>query len=581
MSSISSRRLSRSSLSFLPFLASSPLPAPDSSPSAGLLGLVSFFFCSAMGPYLLASSREADTGLDGGEHDPLLALVLPLPIRVRRQARLVRLEKQHLGDALVGVDLRGQRRGVADFQRHEPFPLGLEGRHVGDDAATGVGGLPHADGENVAGDLEVLDGASQRERVGGDDADVALEIDERPGIERLGIDEGVVDVGEDLELVGDTQVVSVGGDAVRDHPLADLPVLERLDHALLEGHLFDPPIAFDHVRSLRLTPWSPVRLTTVMVLPRPRRSQATGSQVTPATSTASVTPRPAMPLARSAASMAEATASPGPATGARRDGPAPLSTQPTAPAPRAAATAAGSQGKRPQRWGWCRRSSSAAGRRSRRPALSAPSSRPMRWRLNTASARDTESGSTARASLVEPSISGMSTTHRMAGGTGSDSATTRTPVLHDTVSPPRRAAATLSGWPSARVASSSKVSRERPPPDRALPATSPPIQAAALEPMPRLGGMRFTQRSATPRNGRPAASKAMRTARATTLRAPVSSRPAPSPSIATATWSASSASISLCSAKASPSTSKPGPRLAEVAGTRTRTRMAGLYPTVA
>src|SRR5437870_9795751 len=53
MSSISSRSLSMSSLIFLPFLASSGLPAAPSPPSAGLVGRVSFFFCcSAIAPSL-------------------------------------------------------------------------------------------------------------------------------------------------------------------------------------------------------------------------------------------------------------------------------------------------------------------------------------------------------------------------------------------------------------------------------------------------------------------------------------------------------------------------------------------------
>src|SRR3972149_3875365 len=132
MSSISSRRLSRSSLIFLPFLASSALLAAASSPSGGLVGLVSFFFCSAMEPITSwppAGGRHR--GLDRGEHDPLLALVLPLPVGVRRLAGFVRLEEEDLGDTLVGVDLGGKRRGVADLQRHEPLPLGPARRPVG------------------------------------------------------------------------------------------------------------------------------------------------------------------------------------------------------------------------------------------------------------------------------------------------------------------------------------------------------------------------------------------------------------------------------------------------------------------
>src|SRR5712692_7288149 len=156
MSSISSSRLSSSSLIFLPFLLRSALPAPPSSPSAGLVGFVSFFFCSAMRAHLLAPCRGPRPGLDRREDDPLLTLVLPLPVRVRRLARLVGLEEEYLGNALVGVDLRGQRRRIADLQRHVAFPLGLEGRDIGDDPAPGVGRLPHADRQHGSRNLEVF-----------------------------------------------------------------------------------------------------------------------------------------------------------------------------------------------------------------------------------------------------------------------------------------------------------------------------------------------------------------------------------------------------------------------------------------
>src|SRR5206468_7190828 len=114
------------------------------------------------------------------------------------------------------------------------------------DAATGVGGLADADGQHVARDLEVLERPPQGERIGRHDADRALVVDERARVESLWIDDGVVDVGEDLELVGDPEVVAVGRDAVGDHTGADLPLLEGLDHALLEGHVPDPPVALDH-----------------------------------------------------------------------------------------------------------------------------------------------------------------------------------------------------------------------------------------------------------------------------------------------------------------------------------------------
>src|SRR6266478_8909737 len=60
MSSISSRSLSMSSLIFLPFLAISGLAdAPSPPPSLGLVGRVSFFFCSAMWPLHRACTRVA------------------------------------------------------------------------------------------------------------------------------------------------------------------------------------------------------------------------------------------------------------------------------------------------------------------------------------------------------------------------------------------------------------------------------------------------------------------------------------------------------------------------------------------
>jgi len=60
-----------------------------------------------------------------------------------------------------------------------------------------------------------------------------------------------------------------------------------------------------------------------------------------------------------------------------------------------------------------------------------------------------------------------------------------------------------------------------------------------------LVGTRFTQRSATPLNGCPAASNASRTPRATMFSAPLDSWPSPSPCTVTVTPSASRASTSL------------------------------------
>src|SRR5690606_7433053 len=54
---------------------------------------------------------------------------------------------------------------------------------------------------------------------------------------------GVVDIGEDLELVRHARVVPVGGEAVGDAPLAPLRFHERLDHARTAGFVADPAVA--------------------------------------------------------------------------------------------------------------------------------------------------------------------------------------------------------------------------------------------------------------------------------------------------------------------------------------------------
>jgi cyanophycin synthetase len=104
-----------------------------------------------------------------GNREPL---VLAAAVAVRGRADLVGLEEQHLRHAFVGVDLRRQRRGVGELQRHVAFPLRLQRRHVDDDAAARVGALAQAHGQHAARDAEVLHGARQREGIRRDDAHV-------------------------------------------------------------------------------------------------------------------------------------------------------------------------------------------------------------------------------------------------------------------------------------------------------------------------------------------------------------------------------------------------------------------------
>src|SRR5437762_812334 len=150
------------------------------------------------------------------------------------------------------------------------LPLGLERRHVSDDAAAGVGALPHADRQDVPGNAEVLDRPGEGEGIRRHDAHVARELDERFRIETLGVHHRRERVGEDLELGRDAHVVSVRRNAIRNDARTCLVFRKRLDHAALSRHPADPAVGLDghraaiyrrhrHLRhSIRLTspPWS-------------------------------------------------------------------------------------------------------------------------------------------------------------------------------------------------------------------------------------------------------------------------------------------------------------------------------------
>ena len=118
------------------------------------------------------------------QRDAALAHVFAGLVGIAGLARLVALQEQELADPLVRVDLRRQRRGVADLDRHLAFPFGLQRGDVHDDAAAGIGGLAQADHQHVARDAEIFDGVGQREAVGRDHADVGLAVDEAGRLER-------------------------------------------------------------------------------------------------------------------------------------------------------------------------------------------------------------------------------------------------------------------------------------------------------------------------------------------------------------------------------------------------------------
>src|SRR5262249_14006621 len=73
----------------------------------------------------------------------------------------------------------------------------------------------------------------------------SLDADERALVKLLGIDDGGIYVGEDLEFVGYAEIVSVRGDAVGNHAFTHLAVVEWIDHSMFLGHAADPAVTFN------------------------------------------------------------------------------------------------------------------------------------------------------------------------------------------------------------------------------------------------------------------------------------------------------------------------------------------------
>src|SRR5437588_6176478 len=101
------------------------------------------------------------------------------------------------------------------------------------------------------------------------------------------------------------------------------------------------------------------------------------------------------------------------------------------------------------------------------------------------------------------------------------------------------------------------------------PSVIPAMMAAALLPRPRPIGMSFCTRSSRPSNGRLHPANGSWAARAIRFLRFSGTSAAPSPSQAIVVFADSRASTVRCRSRASARTSKPGPRLADEAGTRT------------
>src|SRR5437667_12076315 len=111
-----------------------------------------------MVPFDVVARRRYATSLEFRQGDSRLSLILAFLVLIADLAfvSLVGREEQHLGNPFVGVDPRGEGGRVRNLQRDETLPLGLERRHVGDDAAAGVRALADADRQDVARNTEVF-----------------------------------------------------------------------------------------------------------------------------------------------------------------------------------------------------------------------------------------------------------------------------------------------------------------------------------------------------------------------------------------------------------------------------------------
>src|SRR5580700_9330853 len=116
-----------------------------------------------------------------------LRLVLPLLILVAHFAIFVRFKEKHLAQPFIRINLRRQRRGIADLQRHKPFPLRLKRRHVHNNPAPRIRRLPQTNRQNIPRYPEIFHRSSQRKRIRRNQALVALKWDQGSRVEMLGI----------------------------------------------------------------------------------------------------------------------------------------------------------------------------------------------------------------------------------------------------------------------------------------------------------------------------------------------------------------------------------------------------------
>lgn len=79
---------------------------------------------------------------------------------------------------------------------------------------TGISRFTQAHRQDVAWNSESFHCAGQSERVGRDDADIGRNINKAALIEIFRIDDRRIDIGENLELIGATNIVTIAGGAI-------------------------------------------------------------------------------------------------------------------------------------------------------------------------------------------------------------------------------------------------------------------------------------------------------------------------------------------------------------------------------
>ena len=135
--------------------------------------------------------------------------------------------------------------------------------------------------------------------------------------------------------------------------------------------------------------------------------------------------------------------------------------------------------------------------------------------------------------------------------------------------PPRVQAATLSGWPSRRAASSSMRAGFQPRSSRQSATTTPAVRAAALEPIPFPSGIWFEISSSMGGMRRPRLSATATAVCQIRLSGPAGIEAASRPLARISSAVLRRKRQVRYTPKAIPRASKPGPRLALEAGTRT------------